>query len=335
MKQFTFHVTGTHCASCKILIEDILGQQDGIETASVNLKKEVVEVVTSTDQNAANLVDGLSAVISKNGYTLSLQKMTGNDVHKKDTWIAMPLGFGILGLFFILQRSGILNFGIGGPIRPMTSFVIGLIASVSSCLAVVGGLVLSLSTKVSQEKTSTYKNFFFFHTGRILSFALLGGVLGAVGGLVRINFTLSSLLGLMAAIVMIMLGLDLSGILPKKNITLPSGAFRFFQRVEHKALTPFILGFGTFFLPCGFTQSMQVAALSSGSFLSGLLIMLAFAIGTLPMLSALSFGSSTIAHSKYAPLFYKTVGIVVVGFGTLGLLTALAALGIISPLVSF
>lgn len=335
MKQFTFHVTGTHCASCKILIEDILGRQDGVEAVKVNLKNEVIEVVTAKDQVATELADNLSAVISKNGYALSLQKMTGNAVHKKDTWIAIPLGFGVLGLFFILQRSGILNFGIGGPIRPMTSFIIGLIASVSSCLAVVGGLVLSLSAKVSQEKTSTYRNFFFFHTGRILSFALLGGVLGAVGGLVRINFTLSTLLGLMAAVVMIMLGLDLSGIVPKKNITLPSGAFRFFQRIEHKALTPFILGFGTFFLPCGFTQSMQVAALSSGSFLSGLLIMLAFVMGTFPMLSALSFGASTIAHSKYAALFYKTVGIVVIGFGVIGLLTALAALGIINPLVSF
>lgn len=335
MKQFTFHVVGTHCASCKILIEDILSQQDGIVDATVDLKNEVVEVVTAKDQVATELVGNLSAVISKNGYALSLQKITRNVIHKKDTWIAIPIGLGILGLFFILQRSGILNFGIGGPLRPMTSFIIGLIASVSSCLAIVGGLVLSLSAKVSQEKTSTYRNFFFFHTGRILSFALLGGVLGAVGGLIRINFTLSTLLGLMAAIVMIMLGLDLSGILPKKNITLPSGAFRFFQRIEHKALTPFILGFGTFFLPCGFTQSMQVTALSSGSFLSGLMIMLAFVMGTLPMLSALSFGSSTIAHSKYAALFYKTVGIVVIGFGILGLLTALAALGIINPLVSF
>ncbi len=335
MKQFTFQVAGTHCASCKILIEDILGQQDGIDVVKVDLKNEVVEVVTAKDQVATELASNLSAVISKNGYTLSLQKMAGNPVHNKGMWIAIPLGFGVLGLFFMLQRSGILNFGIGGPISPMTSFVIGLIASVSSCLAVVGGLVLSLSAKVSQEKTSTYKNFFFFHTARILSFALLGGVLGAVGGLVRINFTLSTLLGLMAAIVMIMLGLDLSGIVPKKNITLPSGAFRFFQRIEHKALTPFILGFGTFFLPCGFTQSMQVAALSSGSFLSGLLIMLAFVMGTLPMLSALSFGASTIAHSKYAAIFYKTVGIVVIGFGIIGLLTALAALGIINPLVSF
>jgi len=335
MKQFTFHVTGTHCASCKILIEDILSQQDGIVEARVDLNNEVVEVVTAKDQAATELVGNLSAVISKNGYALSLQKISKNAVRKQDTWIAIPLGIGVLGLFFILQRSGVLNFGIGGPISPMTSFVIGLIASVSSCLAVVGGLVLSLSAKVSQEKTSTFRNFFFFHTGRIVSFALLGGVLGAVGGLVRINFTLSTLLGLMAAIVMIMLGLDLSGILPKKNITLPSGAFRFFQRIGHKALTPFVLGFGTFFLPCGFTQSMQVAALSSGSFLSGLLIMLAFVMGTFPMLSALSFGASTIAHSKYAALFYKTVGIVVIGFGVIGLLTALAALGIINPLVSF
>ncbi len=29
---------------------------------------------------------------------------------------------------------------------------------------------------------------------------------------------------------------------------------------------PIIVGVGTFFLPCGFTQSMQIAALSSGSF---------------------------------------------------------------------
>ncbi|MEI6327037.1 MAG: sulfite exporter TauE/SafE family protein [Candidatus Roizmanbacteria bacterium] len=335
MKQFIFHVSGTHCPSCKILIEDILGRQDGIVSAHVDLKKEIVEVVTTNDERAIDLAATLSGSISKNGYTLSLQKTTNNTTHKKDMWMAVPLGFALLGLFFILQRSGILNFGIGGPIRPMTSFIIGLIASVSSCLAVVGGLVLSLSAKVSQEKTSTYKNFFFFHTGRIVSFALLGGVLGAVGGLFRINYTLSTLLGLVAAIVMIMLGLDLSGVLPKKNITLPTGAFRFFQKIEHTALTPFILGFGTFFLPCGFTQSMQVAALSSGSFISGLLIMLAFVMGTFPMLSALSFGSSTIAHSKYAPLFYKTVGIVVIGFGVLGALTALAALGIINPLVSF
>ncbi len=335
MRQFIFHVNGTHCASCKILIEDILSQQDDIVEAKVDLKREIVKVITISDHTATKLSDDLSSLISKNGYTLSLQRSIRNKASRRDAWVAVILGLALLGLFFALQKSGVLNFGIGGTMSPLTGFVIGLIASVSSCLAVVGGLVLSLSAKVVQEKRTVFSNFFLFHCGRILSFALLGGVLGAVGSLVHINFTISTLLGLVASTVMILLGLDLSGIIPKKQITLHGGFFRFFQKIEHSTITPFIIGFGTFFLPCGFTQSMQVAALASGSFLSGLLIMLSFVLGTLPMLSVLSFGSSIVANSKHAPLFYKTVGIVVIGFGFFGFVTALAALGIINPLINF
>lgn len=69
----------------------------------------------------------------------------------------------------------------------------------------------------------------------------------------------------------------------------------------------------TFFLPCGFTQSMQIVALSSGSFVSGMFIMLAFALGTLPMLALLSFGSASTIVIKYAPLFFKSAGVVVIG----------------------
>lgn len=77
-------------------------------------------------------------------------------------------------MFFILQKSGILNFGIGGQVTSVTSFLIGLIASVSSCLAVVGGLVLSLSAKISQDSVSDRKNIVLFHTARIFGFGVLG-----------------------------------------------------------------------------------------------------------------------------------------------------------------
>lgn len=83
-------------------------------------------------------------------------------------WQAIPIGLIFLGIFFILQKSGILNFGIGGGVTPVTSFMIGLVASVSSCLAVVGGLVLSLTAKASQDKVSDTKNIILFHTARIL-----------------------------------------------------------------------------------------------------------------------------------------------------------------------
>jgi|GEM_PF-27841 len=249
-------------------------------------------------------------------------------------WQAVPIGLFILALFFILQKSGILNLGIGSGVTPTTSFIIGLIASVSSCLAVVGGLVLSLSAKISEDDDdkSDKKNFILFHAGRLVSFAVLGGILGAIGSAIGINFIFTAILGIVVSIVMLLLGLNLVGVFTKNKITLPAGIFKFFRQIEHKTLTPLIIGFATFFLPCGFTQSMQVAALGSGSFGSGAVIMFAFALGTLPMLALLSFGSASFAHSKHAPLFFKSAGVVVVGLGLFALLAGLAGLGIIDPL---
>lgn len=334
MNTYTFHVSGTHCASCKILIEDILNEQDFIRSAHVDLKAETVGIETDSTEDPEALAQTLTEKIQPHGYQLSLEKPGTKKQSTGVMWKALPIGLGILILFFLLQKSGVLTLGIGGQITPLTSFIIGLIASVSSCLAIVGGLVLSLSAKISEDNVSDTKTFLLFHTGRIVSFALLGGALGALGGAIGINFTLTALLGLLASVVMLLLGLNLVGVFAKSTVTLPSGLFTFFRSIEHKTLTPLIVGFATFFLPCGFTQSMQIAALGSGSFVSGLLIMLAFALGTLPMLLLLSFGAASFAHGKHAPLFFKSAGVVVIGLGLFALLAGLAALGVIPPLVN-
>ena len=339
-KKYTLHVSGTHCASCKILIEDILmdstgspqGEQDFIKNAVVDLKQEIVTIETNSEQTIRSLVEMLNIKIKGNGYTLSAVKNISIKKNDDVIWKALPIGVGFLILFFVLQKSGVLNLGIGGTATPASSFIIGLIASVSSCLAVVGGLILSLSAKVSQDKVSDKKNFILFHVGRLGSFVVLGGVLGAVGSAIGVSFTFSAILGLLASLVMLMLGFNLVGVFAKNKIALPSGIFNFFRNIEHKTFTPLIIGFATFFLPCGFTQSMQVVALSSGSFVGGALIMGAFALGTLPMLSLLSFGSASFAHSKHAPLFFKSAGVVVIGLGLFALLGGLAGLGIINPL---
>ena len=334
VKTYTFHVTGPHCASCKILIEDVLKEQDFIKNAQVNLKKETVEIETESNQTPEELAMILSNKIKPNGYTLSVEKIVEEKKDDNTIWQAIPIGLLFLVLFFILQKSGILNLGLGGSATPVTSFIIGLIASVSSCLAIVGGLVLSLSAKASQDDINDKKNFTLFHTGRLVSFAILGGVLGLIGNAIGINFTFTAILGVVASLVMLSLGLSLTGVFSRNRFTLPGGFFNFFRKIEHKTLTPLLIGFGTFFLPCGFTQSMQVVALSSGSFMSGFLIMFAFALGTLPMLLLLSFGSASFAHSKHAPLFFKSAGVVVIGLGLFSLLAQLAGLGIINPLFS-
>lgn len=332
MKTYTFYVSGTHCASCKIFIEDTLSEQEGILGVKVNLKKELVEIETNNDQTPEELAKNLTDKIISNGYRLSVEKLMPENQDSDVIWKAVPIGLGVLALFFLLQKSGILNLGIGGQTTPITSFIIGLIASVSSCLAIVGGLVLSISAKISQDNVSDTKTFSLFHIGRVFGFAILGGALGAIGGAIGINFTFTAILGLLASLVMLFLGLNLVGVFAKNKFTLPSGLFNFFKRIEHKTFTPLIIGFATFFLPCGFTQSMQVSALSSGSFMSGLLIMLSFALGTFPMLFFLSFGSASFARSKYAPLFFKSAGIVVIGLGLFALVVGLAGLGVINPI---
>src|ERR1035437_3596667 len=255
LKKYIFHVKGTHCASCKILIEDILEEQDFIVNSKVDLKNETVRIETNSDKSAEEIIAILNPKIKKNGYIFSAEKITEEKKSDDVIWKAIPIGLVFLALFFILQKSGILNLGIGGKTTPQASFIIGLIASLSSCLAIVGGLVLSLSAKVEQDDNSvkTKKLFILFHVGRLFGFALLGGILGLLAKAIGINFIFSAILGLVASAVMIVLGLNLVGIFKKSKITMPSNIFSFFRKVEHAIWAPVLIGIGTFFLPCGFT----------------------------------------------------------------------------------
>lgn len=332
-KTYKFYIRGMHCKSCELMTESELKEFPFITNVKARLRSNLVEISGDFGDNSPeNIAKQLNTVLIKHRYSLLVEKIPQEKKQDDVIWKAIPIGLGFIVLFFMLQKSSILNIGIGGQTTPVTSFIIGLIASVSSCLAIVGGLVLSLSAKVSQDNTSDTRTFLLFHAGRLVSFAVLGGVLGIIGGAIGINFAFTAILGIFASLVMLFLGLNLVGIFSKNKITLHSGFFNFFKRIEHKTFTPLIIGFGTFFLPCGFTQSMQLVALSSGSFMSGAFIMFAFALGTLPMLVLLSFGSASFAHSKHAPLFFKSAGIVVIGFGIFSLLAGLAGLGIINPL---
>src|SRR3989344_2563473 len=120
LKTYTFHVSGTHCASCKILIEDILGEQKFVKNVCIDLKRETVEIETSSEQNVEELAELLTSKVKPNGYTISVEKI--NIENKKDDviWKAIPIGLAFLILFFILQKSGILNLGIGGKTTPAT-----------------------------------------------------------------------------------------------------------------------------------------------------------------------------------------------------------------------
>ena len=91
--------------------------------------------------------------------------------------------------------------------------------------------------------------------------------------------------------------------------------------------TAFLLGGLTFFLPCGFTQALQLYVLAKGDFLTGALTMLAFALGTLPALLSLSAVSS-FAKGAVQRHFLKFAGAAVILLGIMNIQSGLVLTGI-------
>jgi sulfite exporter TauE/SafE len=192
----------------------------------------------------------------------------------------------------------------------------------------------------SAREGGTWRTQALFHVGRLGGFFLLGGAVGLLGNSLHLGLTANAILGGIVALVMFILGVNLLDVFhftKKFQLTMPSGfGKRVIQgsRRDHY-LAPLLVGIGTFFLPCGFTQSMQLYALGTGDFMQGALTMLVFALGTFPMLALLSFGSLNIAHKPWKGIFFKTAGIIVIALALLNLANALATAGIINPLFNF
>jgi sulfite exporter TauE/SafE len=79
-------------------------------------------------------------------------------------------------------------------------------------------------------------------------------------------------------------------------------------------------------LPCGMVYSVLVTAMLSGSAGSGALVMLAFGLGTLPMLLGLGLLGARLRARLARPRVRLACGAVVLGFGLLGLARAAGGL---------
>ncbi|KKP86009.1 hypothetical protein A3B84_01535 [Candidatus Nomurabacteria bacterium RIFCSPHIGHO2_02_FULL_35_13] len=339
LKKYTFHVNGMHCNSCVILTESELKEVSGVSYVKASLKNLSVEVAGDfNDKEPGNVAQELSEVLKPHGYTLSLEKQN-HSAGWSDFRIAIPIALAFIAFFIILQKLGIVNLINASKVSYGTAFIIGLIASVSTCMAIVGGLVLSMSANFAKEDDKIRPQV-LFHVGRLASFFILGGAIGVLGSAFQLGATGTFVLSLIVAIVLLILGINLLDIFPwikKLQPTIPNfiGKHAHSLKNINHTLTPLLVGVATFFLPCGFTQSMQIYTLSTGNFITGALIMFTFALGTLPVLLLLSFSSLSIHKKTQSEIFFKTAGLVIIFFGIFNLINALVGAGVIPPIFNF
>jgi len=232
----------------------------------------------------------------------------------------------IVAILFLLGQLNLLpsQFGLSNTMSYGLVFVIGLVASVSSCIAVTGGLLVAIAAKYNESTANLtpmqrMKPHIYFNAGRVLSYTLLGGAIGALGSALTLSPGVNGVLAIIASAVMILLGLQMLNLLPALTRFLPTMPKAFGHFIHDLAERDanggaFILGALTFFLPCGFTQALQLYVLAKGSFTVGALTMLAFSVGTLPALLSLS-ALSSFATGGFQRRFLKFAGAAVVILG--------------------
>lgn len=338
-QKYNFHVHGMHCKACELMIESELKDLPNISFVKSNLKNHSIEVVGDFgDKSLEQIANELTAPIKSNGYTISIEKPKHN-AKWSEFKIALPVALVFISLFVLLQKLGVVNLVNSETVTYGTAFFIGIIASLSTCMAVVGGLLLSMSATFAKEGDKI-KPQLMFHSGRIVSFFIFGGVIGALGSAFTLNTSATFILGIFIGVVMFILGVNLLDVFHFAKKFQPSLP-RFITKHAHgvsnlnHTLTPLLVGVATFFLPCGFTQSMQLYTLTTGSFLNGGLTMLAFAFGTLPALALISFSSFSIQNNAKSGVFFKTAGLIVIIFALFNIINSLVIIGFLPPIFNF
>jgi len=165
----------------------------------------------------------------------------------------------------------------------------------------------------------------YFIIGRVLSYGFLGGLLGALGTVLRFSAAANGILTLIIGGVMLVMGLQLINIFPRLSrfkLTLPKGIARVLgisrKEKEYSPERAMVLGALTFFLPCGFTQAMQLYAISTGNFGFGALVMGLFALGTAPGLLSIG-GVTALVRGSFKQKFFKFAGLAVIFFALFNL----------------
>lgn len=202
------------------------------------------------------------------------------------------------------------------------AFAIGFLGS-GHCLGMCGGITTMLTTALSPSTCASKKSLYvsLYNTGRIFSYTLAGAIVGLTSSLAAKSIGLPlSILQTIAAIFLILLGLYLGqwfhGL--SRIEVIGKIIWQHLSKLNKKILpvnsAPKALGLGLVWgwLPCGLVYSTLTWALASGSATNGAMIMLAFGLGTLPALLAMSFSVELIKRLITNLVFRKTIGMLMI-----------------------
>lgn len=316
IKKVQLRISGMTCISCQNKIENKLRNTAGIKSAKVSYSDGTANIDYDSDIIA---LKDIEVIIQKLDYTILKDRV------KETTGTNRVLGLLIIiaSLYMILQQFGILNLLVPSQLADANMsygmlFVIGLLTSVH-CVAMCGGINLSQciphdeTAKENSNFLSTLKPTFLYNLGRVISYTIVGFIVGGLGSIITFSNTVQGILKLIAGIFMVIMGANMLNIFPwlrKLNPRLPSVFTRLIDKKKASSTSPLFVGLLNGLMPCGPLQAMQIYALSTGNPFAGAYSMFLFSLGTVPLMFGL--GALSTALGKKFTHKVMTAGAVLV-----------------------
>lgn len=326
-KKRVFRVSGMTCGHCEMRVSKAARRVSGVTSAIASFSRSRLEVTYDADKtDEETLVSAVTKAVNAEGYKVQDAAKAPQPISK-----VVPVVVIILALYFLLRVTiGFDFFGyipkIDSAISLSALFVTGLFTSVH-CIAMCGGINLSQSVGAKGAVKKSLRNPLLYNLGRVISYTVIGGIVGGIGSVLFLSETFKAILLALAAIGMLLMGLSMLGWLPW---WLTPRVPKFLSsRIGKKGAGkgPLVVGLLNGFMPCGPLQAMQLYALATGSVVTGALSMFLFSLGTVPLM--LGAGALfSLLKGKFAFVVQRVSAVLVVFFAVVMATNALSLLGV-------
>lgn len=339
-------IDGMTCTSCEMRIENRLRKAEGILEVKVSYAAGTAKI--GYDPSVISL-GRIIEIIEKLDYkVVNSPNKNGANGKQAQSSEKMPinqlLGIGIIILagYLILKNTIGFNFipAVSQDMGLGILFLVGMVTSIH-CVAMCGGINLSQTVSYQfsdqeQSKLAKLKPSLMYNAGRVISYTVLGGIVGALGSVVSFSGTAKGIVSIIAGVFMVVMGLNMLNIFPWLRRFMPHMpkvlVRKFHASGKHG---PFIVGLFNGLMPCGPLQAMQIYALGTGSAVKGALSLLVFSLGTVPLMFGFgaisSFLSGKFTHKmmKVSATLVMVLGIVMLNRGF-----SLSGISILSPITA-
>ena len=322
----TWRVEGMHCVHCEAAIERALAKLPGLEEVRASYRKGTLTALWDEKQVSEREID---ARLRAEGYSLAKKRRPlWREALKLIALIAV-----LAGLYWVMTCSAVAGWMSAFPVERAGMslgmlFMVGLMTSLH-CVAMCGGINIAQSANAAQKGRRPARANVLYNLGRVISYTVIGGVVGALGMAFSISSTAKACIQIAAAAFMLIMALNLMGgfsWLNRLSISLPKGIGRRI-RGGSAGHSSFVIGLANGLMPCGPLQSMQLFALSTGSWRMGALSMLCFSLGTVPLMLCIGLIGGRL-NRKYARPMRVVSALLVVMMGMSMLSSGLSLAGV-------